>query len=130
MLESVMVSTTGLENRDTPETSVATRTGSFHRPDLPGKAKFEGKSDCGNRQSVDRSTLQLPQNRSSEISSFRAAALIELLEASHRHGGNPGYPAEAMLSACVMQFALGERYANAFLEMWPGTPILFRPSFF
>ena len=60
---------------------------------------------------------------------FRAAALIELLEASHRHGGNPGYPAEAMLSACVMQFALGERYANAFLEMWPGTPILFRPSF-
>ena len=49
-----------------------------------------------------------------------AAVLIELLEASHRHGGNPGYPAEAMLSACVMQFALGERYANAFLDQLGG----------
>ena len=78
---------------------------------------------------VLRHSLSQSGNLSSEISSFRAAALIELLEASHRHGGNPGYPAEAMLSACVMQFALGERYANAFLEMWPGTPILFRPSF-
>ena len=51
---------------------------------------------------------------------FRAAALIEQLEASHQHGGNPGYPAEAMLSACVMQFALGERYANAFLDRLGG----------
>ena len=46
----------------------------------------------------------------------RAGPLVELLEAPHQHGGNPGYPAEAMLSACVMQFALGERYANAFLN--------------
>ena len=51
----------------------------------------------------------------------RAGALIELLDAPHRHGGNPGYPAEAMLSACVMQFALGERYANAFLDKLGGS---------
>ena len=46
----------------------------------------------------------------------RAGTLIEILDASHQHGGNPGYPADAMLSACIMQFALGERYANAFLN--------------
>ncbi len=72
MLESVIVNTSGLEDRETSETSLATRTGSFHRPDLPGKAEFEGKSDYENRQFVDRSALQLPQNRSSEISSTNA----------------------------------------------------------
>ena len=29
----------------------------------------------------------------------RAGTLIEILDASHQHGGNPGYPADAMLSA-------------------------------
>ena len=42
--------------------------------------------------------------------------MVEILDAPHQHGGNPGYPAEAMLSACIMQFALGECYANAFLD--------------
>ena len=51
---------------------------------------------------------------------FRASALIKLLEAPHRHGGNPGYPAAAMLSAYVMQFALREPYANAFLDSLGG----------
>ena len=46
----------------------------------------------------------------------RAAPLIEALDAPHEHGGNPGYPAKAMLSAYVMRYALGERYANAFLD--------------
>ena len=46
----------------------------------------------------------------------RAGALVEILDAPHKEGGNPGYPAEAMLSACIMQFALGERYANVFLN--------------
>ena len=46
----------------------------------------------------------------------RATSLVELLEEPHRHGGNPGYPADAMLAAHVMQFALGERYANGFLN--------------
>ncbi len=46
----------------------------------------------------------------------RAGTLVEILDAPHQHGGNPGYPAEDMLSACVMQFALGERYTNAFLD--------------
>ena len=46
----------------------------------------------------------------------RAGALVEILDAPHKEGGNPVYPAEAMLSACIMQFALGERYANAFLN--------------
>ncbi len=46
----------------------------------------------------------------------RAGALVEILDAPHKEGGNPGYPAEAMLSTCIMQFALGERYANAFLN--------------
>ena len=46
----------------------------------------------------------------------RAGPLGELLEAPHRYGGNPGHPAAAMLAACVMQFALNKRYANAFLK--------------
>ncbi len=46
----------------------------------------------------------------------RAGPLVELLEAPHRYGGNPGHPAAAMLAACVMQFALNKRYANAFLN--------------
>ncbi len=46
----------------------------------------------------------------------RADDLAEALDAPHRHGGNPGYPAQATLSAYVMQFALNERYANAFLN--------------
>ena len=46
--------------------------------------------------------------------------MVEILDAPHKDGGNPGYPAEAMLSACVMQFALGERYANAFLDRLGG----------
>ncbi len=46
----------------------------------------------------------------------RAAALVEILDAPHAHGGNPGYPAEAMLAALVMQFVLNERYANGFLN--------------
>ena len=54
----------------------------------------------------------------------RAGALIELLDVPHRHGGNPGYPAVAMLSAYVMQFALRERYANAFLNRLGANPRL------
>ena len=50
----------------------------------------------------------------------RAGTLIEILDAPHQHGGNPSYPAETMLSVCVMQFALGERYANAFLDRLGG----------
>ncbi len=38
------------------------------------------------------------------------------MDAPHKEGGNPGYLALAMLSAYAMQFALGERYANAFLN--------------
>ena len=45
----------------------------------------------------------------------RAGPLIETLDSPHKHGGNPGYPAQNMLSAFVMRYALGERYANAFL---------------
>ncbi len=45
-----------------------------------------------------------------------AGALIEILAAPHQHGGNPGYPADAMLAALVMQFVLNERYANGFLN--------------
>ena len=46
----------------------------------------------------------------------RAGDLREKLDASHKHGGNQGFPADAMLSAYVMQFALNERYANGFLN--------------
>ena len=46
----------------------------------------------------------------------RAGALVELLEAPHKHGGNPGRPAAAMLAACVMRYVLNERYANGFLN--------------
>ena len=42
------------------------------------------------------------------------------LEEAHQHGGNPGYPALAMLSAYVMQFALRELYANGFLDKLGG----------
>ena len=45
-----------------------------------------------------------------------AGDLIQALDAPHQDGGNPGYPAHAMLSAYVIQFALNERYANAFLN--------------
>lgn len=46
----------------------------------------------------------------------RAGSLVETLDAPHQHGGNPGFPAEAMLAALVVQFALNERYANGFLN--------------
>ena len=49
-----------------------------------------------------------------------AAPLVEILEAAHQHGGNPGYPALAMLSAYVMQFTLREPYANGFLDKLGG----------
>ena len=44
------------------------------------------------------------------------AALIDDIEAPHRHGGNPGYEALPMMCAYVMQFVLSERYANAYLN--------------
>lgn len=47
---------------------------------------------------------------------FHARNLVEILDAPHKHGGNPGFPAEAMLSAYIMQDALNERYANGFLN--------------
>ena len=50
----------------------------------------------------------------------RAGPLIAALDAPHEHGGNPGHPARAMLSAYVMRYALGERYANAFLDRLGG----------
>ena len=50
----------------------------------------------------------------------RAAPLVEILEAAHQHGGNPGYPALSMLSAYVMQFTLSEPYANGFLDKLGG----------
>ena len=50
----------------------------------------------------------------------RAGPLVEILEAAHQHGGNPGYPALAMLSACVMQFTLREPYANGFIDRLGG----------
>ena len=50
----------------------------------------------------------------------RAGPLIDLLEAPHQHGGNPGYPASAMLSAYAIQFALREPYANGFLDRLGG----------
>ena len=46
----------------------------------------------------------------------RAGNLVKVLDAPHEHGGNPGFPAEAMLKAFVTQFALNERYANGFLN--------------
>ena len=49
-----------------------------------------------------------------------AGPLVEILEAAHQRGGNPGYPALAMLSVYVMQFALREPYANGFLDKLGG----------
>lgn len=46
----------------------------------------------------------------------RAGPLIEVMDAPHEHGGNPGYTAKPMLSAYVMRYALGERYVNAFVN--------------
>ena len=46
----------------------------------------------------------------------RAGELIALLDAPHQSGGNPGYPARAMLSATIMRYAMGEPLANAFLN--------------
>ena len=46
----------------------------------------------------------------------RAGALVELLEAAHKHGGNPGHPAAAMLAAFVMRYALNELYVNGFRD--------------
>ena len=46
----------------------------------------------------------------------RTGDLAAILDAPHADGGNPGYPAKAMLRAFVMQYALNERYANGFLN--------------
>ena len=53
-----------------------------------------------------------------------SADLTTVLEAPHLHGGNPGYPADGLLSAYVMQFALREPYANGFLHRLDGAPRL------
>lgn len=50
----------------------------------------------------------------------RAGPLIEILDAAHEHGGNPGFGTKAMLSAFVMRHALGERYVNAFIDTLGG----------
>ena len=55
-----------------------------------------------------------------EAVTSRAGPLVEILEAAHQHGGNPGYPTLAMLRAYVMQFALREPYANGFLDRLGG----------
>ena len=52
--------------------------------------------------------------------------LAEILDEPHRHGGNPGYPATAMLCAYVMQLALREPYANGFLHRLDGNPRLLK----
>ena len=46
----------------------------------------------------------------------RTGDLPDVLDAPHRHGGNPGFAAAPMLRAFVMQYALAERYANGFLN--------------
>ena len=46
----------------------------------------------------------------------RAATLVELLEAAHKHAGNPGHPAAAMLAAFVIRYALNEPYVNGFRD--------------
>ena len=46
----------------------------------------------------------------------RTGDLAGVLDAPHEHGGNPGYPADAMLRVFVMQFMLKEPYANGFLN--------------
>ena len=56
----------------------------------------------------------------------RAGELIKLLEVPHRHGGNPGYPAEAMLGTYIMQFAIREPYANACLDQLGGNERLLK----
>ena len=53
-----------------------------------------------------------------------SADLTTILEAPHQHGGNPGYPADGLLSAYVMQFALREPYANGFLHRLDEAPKL------
>ena len=46
------------------------------------------------------------------------------LDAPHKTGGNPGYPAQQMLRAYVTQFLLGERYVNRFLNRLGNDPRL------
>ena len=50
--------------------------------------------------------------------------LVELLDAPHKHGGRPGYPARSMLRLHHLQFISRERYANRFLQQVNSTPRL------
>ena len=54
----------------------------------------------------------------------RVTELANILDEPHRHGGNPGYPAEGMICAYVMQLALREPYSNEFLDKLDGNPKL------
>ena len=42
--------------------------------------------------------------------------LAKKLDAPHKAGGNPGYPASQMLRLLTLKYLLGERYANHFLQ--------------
>ena len=53
---------------------------------------------------------------------YHAEPLIKLLEAPHKRGGNPGYPAEGMFLAFVLQFILKRRFSNDFLEQLDNNP--------
>ena len=46
------------------------------------------------------------------------------LDAPHKTGGNPGYPARQMLRVYLLQFLAGERYANRFLNRLGNDPRL------
>ena len=51
-----------------------------------------------------------------------AGPLIELLEAPHEHGGNPGHPAEGMFLVYILQLILMRRFSNDFLEQLANNP--------
>ena len=53
-----------------------------------------------------------------------AEELAEKLDAPHRNGGNPGYPARGMLRLYFLKFKLTERYANRFLNRVDNDPRL------
>ena len=57
---------------------------------------------------------------------FSAAAgeLTNALDAPHKIGGNPGYPARGMLRVYLLQFLLNQRYANAYLNRLDNDPRL------
>ena len=82
----------------------------------PGRDLSETRAAGDTTRSPPRSGYAFVKCLLQSVAAHVPSSLVEALEASHRHGGNPGYPAMNMLAAYLLQFLLNYPYANSYLD--------------